>query len=315
MAGEPYLPRLTARLAAGVARLPHDVRTRHAEYLLSMQRADGAFPDREGGPDLYYTGFALRSLAVLDALTPEVSAAAGRFLRDSLTQQASVVDFFSLLYSCLLVQSAGGPDVLGQSPPDWPERVAATLESFRTSDGGYTKSLGGASGSTYHTFLVALCYQLLGRPVPAAADVVRFVATRRREDGGFVEIAPMRRGGTNPTAAAVGLLQIADDEAPGALDEVRDGVIDFLASMASPEGGLTANARAPLADLLSTFTAAWTLDQLGGLGRLDAEQVRRYAESLARPEGGFHGGLWDDGCDVEYTFYGLGVLALFTDPS
>jgi geranylgeranyl transferase type-2 subunit beta len=208
------------------------------------------------------------------------------------------------------VQSAGGPDVLGDSPADWPERVARTLEEFRTADGGYAKTIGGASGSTYHTFLVALCYQLLGRPVPRVAEVVRFVGSRRREDGGFVEIAPMRRGGTNPTAAAVGLLQLASEELPAALDDVRDGVVDFLAGMASPEGGLRANDRAPLADLLSTFTATWTLEQLGALARVDAEQLSRFAQSLERPEGGFHGGLWDDGCDVEYTFYGLGVLAL-----
>jgi geranylgeranyl transferase type-2 subunit beta len=121
----------------------------------------------------------------------------------------------------------------------------------------------------------------------------------------------MRRGGTNPTAAAVGLLQIAAEELPGALDDVRAGVIDFLTDMVSSEGGLRANGRAPLADLLSTFTASWTLEQLGGLERLDQEQTRQYAESLQRPEGGFHGGLWDEGCDVEYTFYGLGTLALF----
>jgi geranylgeranyl transferase type-2 subunit beta len=311
MSIEPYLTRLTARLAEGVARLPAEVRARHADYLRAAQNADGGFSGREGGSDLYYTGFALRGLAVLDALTPEIGERAAHFLRGTLTQQASVVDFFSLLYACLLVQAAGGPNVLGDSPADWPERVARTLEEFRTADGGYAKTIGGASGSTYHTFLVALCYQLLGRPVPRVAEVVRFVRSRRREDGGFVEIAPMRRGGTNPTAAAVGLLQLASEELPAALDDVRDGVVDFLAGMASPEGGLRANDRAPLADLLSTFTAAWTLDQLGALARLDAEQVSRFAQSLERPEGGFHGGLWDEGCDVEYTFYGLGVLALF----
>lgn len=310
MVDEPYLPRLTARLAEGVSRLPDEVRARHAAYLERAQNADGGFSGREGGSDLYYTGFALRGLAVLDALTPAIGERAAGFLRGSLAKQASVVDFFSLLYACLLVQAAGGPDVLGDSPPDWPDRVAATLESFHTSDGGYTKSVGGVSGSTYHTFLVALCYQLLNRPVPRLAEVVRFVASRRREDGGYVEIAPMRRGGTNPTAAAVGLLQMASVEVPGALDEVRDGVIEFLVEMASPEGGLRANGRAPLADLLSTFTASWTLEQLGGLRRLDGEQVRRFAESLERPEGGFHGGLWDEGCDVEYTFYGLGIMAL-----
>jgi len=141
--------------------------------------------------------------------------------------------------------------------------------------------------------------------------VVRFTASRRREDGGFVEIAPMRRGGTNPTAAAVGLLRLTAPHGDALLAEVRDGVADFLAALSSPEGGLRANARAPLADLLSTFTASWTLDDLGALDRLDADEVRAFAESVERPDGGFHGGVWDEGHDVEYTFYGLGVMALF----
>jgi geranylgeranyl transferase type-2 subunit beta len=312
MQPEPYLPRLTARLADGLARLPDEQRRRHAAYLLSAQSAEGAFTDRHGGADLYYTGFALRGLAVLDALTPEVCARAAGYLRASLAREASVVDFFSLLYSCLLVQAGGGPDVLADAPPDWPDRVAATLEGFRTADGGYAKGPGGHSGSTYHTFLVALCYELLGRPVPRPEEVVQFVASRRRDDGGFVEIAPMRRGGTNPTAAAIGLFQIVEPAVPALTEEVREGAIGFLAEMPSFEGGLRANGRAPLADLLSTFTACWTLEQLGALDRVDAGRARDYVESLARAEGGFHGGLWDDGCDVEYTFYGLGALALFT---
>src|SRR5262249_8587518 len=151
---EPYLPRLTNRLADGLARLPQAVRDRHAAYLRAAQNADGGFSGREGGSDLYYTGFALRSLAGLDALAPEVCERAACFLRASLARQASVVDFFSLLYACLLVQAGGGPDVLAGAPADWPERVAGTLESFRMSDGGYAKFPEASSGSTYHTFLV-----------------------------------------------------------------------------------------------------------------------------------------------------------------
>jgi geranylgeranyl transferase type-2 subunit beta len=71
----------------------------------------------------------------------------------------------------------------------------------------------------------------------------------------------------------------------------------------------------PLADLLSTFTGCWTLARLGALDRLHGEQVYRYALSLQLAEGGFHGGLWDEGTDVEYTFYGLGTLALFSPGS
>jgi len=47
--------------------------------------------------------------------------------------------------------------------------------------------------------------------------------------------------------------------------------------------------------------------------RLDIDAVREYAESLDQPSGGFRGGLWDDRADVEYTFYGLGELALLSE--
>jgi geranylgeranyl transferase type-2 subunit beta len=309
-----YLQRLTTRLAEGLSRLPDEDRGRHAAYLRAAQNADGGFSGREGGSDLYYTGFGLRGLAALDALTPAICERSAGFLRDSLTRQASVVDFYSLLYSCLLVQAAGGPDVLANSPPDWPERVASTLESFRTgpADGGYAKTPGHPNGSTYHTFLVGLCYELLGKSLPRPEEVVKFIASRRREDGGFVEIAPMRRSGTNPTAAAIGLLQLLEQHgaAHDLLQEVCGGVVEFLTEMPSLEGGMRANGRAPLADLLSTFTAAWTLEQLGGLDRVEADSLRDYARSVEVETGGFHGGLWDEGVDVEYTFYGLGVLAI-----
>lgn len=309
MSVEDYLTALTAQLTEGVGRLPPDFRARHADYLRSRQNADGGFSGREGGSDLYYTGFALRGLTVLGTLTPEVCQQASPFLRGCLARQASLIDLFSLLYSCLLVQAATGADVLADCPPNWPDLVASALEALRSPDGGYAKSPGATSGSTYHTFLVGLCWQLLGRPMPRAADVVRFIHSRRRDDGGFVELAPMRRSGTNPTAGAVGTLQLAD---PSALTpEVRAGVCDFVARMPSWEGGLRAHDRIPLADLLSTFTGAWTLAQLSALDRLDADAVRRYARSLEQPDGGFRGGTWDQGADVEYTFYGLGVLGLF----
>jgi geranylgeranyl transferase type-2 subunit beta len=73
---------------------------------------------------------------------------------------------------------------------------------------------------------------------------------------------------------------------------------------------LQANGRAPLADLLSTFTGLWTLDRLGALEQIDKTAALEYVEGLELPAGGFRGGLWDDRADVEYTFYGLGALAL-----
>jgi geranylgeranyl transferase type-2 subunit beta len=249
----------------------------------------------------------LRSLAVLQALNPDLCSKAADFLRDKMTGSAGVVDFFSLVVSCYLVPLGGGPDVLADAPPDWRDRVAATLETFRAPDGGYGKTPGTPHGSTYTSFLVVLCSQLLDRLIPDRERLIAFVKSRRRDDGGYVEISAMKRSGTNPTAAGVGLLQILE-----ALDEdARIAVTGFLAALPSPfEGGLRANDRIPAADLLSTFTGGWTLDQIGGADRLDWPAIRGFAEECERPMGGFRGGLWDDQADVEYTFYGLGTLAL-----
>jgi geranylgeranyl transferase type-2 subunit beta len=211
----------------------------------------------------------------------------------------------------VVVQASTGIDVLAGSAADWPARVADTLAMFRTKDDGYNKSPGATSGSTYHTFLVGLCYDLLGRTMPDADAVLRFVASRRREDGGYVEVAAMRRSGTNPTAAGIGLLHLLKGRGlPG--DEVEP-TIDYLAEMPSMEGGLRANDRIPLADLLSTFTGCWTLAQLGALSRINVDQAFHYVKSLEQSEGGFLGGAWDEATDVEYTFYGLGSLAILND--
>ena len=131
---------------------------------------------------------------------------------------------------------------------------------------------------------------------------------RQRDDGGFVEIDVMRDGGTNPTAAAIAVLQIV-----GGLDElVQASAANFLTAMQTSEGGLRANSRLPVADLLSTFTGLVALEDLQARTRIDAAAVRRFVETLDQPTGGFRAGIWDDAVDVEYTFYGLGTLALLT---
>ena len=156
---------------------------------------------------MYYTAFALRSLAVLQELESETCSRAALFLRERLTGSAGVVDLFSLLVSVLLVRLGGGPDVLAEAPPDWPGRVAETLEKFRHADGGYAKTQGGTTGSTYTTFLVALALEVLGKKVPRPEAAIAFLRSRVR-NGGYVEIQQMKRAGTNPTAAAIGTLQI-----------------------------------------------------------------------------------------------------------
>jgi geranylgeranyl transferase type-2 subunit beta len=307
MAG--YLQQLTLRLAQGVGRLGEEFSRRQAQFLLQRQNADGGFSGREGGSDLYYTGFALRGLAITGHLDGEPAQRAAAFLRSRLAAPVAIIDFLSLLYSALLLDAAAGIDVLADTPSGWRTRVADELERFRRNDGGYAMTDEGFSSSTYYTFLVLLCLEVVGLPPREPERIVRFVLSRRRDDGGFVELHPMKRSGTNPTAAAVGTLRILQ----AVDDDVRCGVVEYLLDRQTDEGGLAANTRIPFADVLSTFTGLLTLADLGAVEHLDLKAVRRFVAQVESPQGGFRAGLFDEVCDVEYTFYGLGARALLAE--
>ncbi len=202
-----------------------------------------------------------------------------------------------------------GTDLLKNLPPDFADQVSGFLESHRVSDGGYAKSTEGAAGSTYQSFMTALTYELIGRKVPRRNALIQFLYDRQRDDGGFVEIAPMKRSGTNPTAAATALLRnfgVLDDD-------LSDDIIGFLTDVISAEGGFQANTRIPFADGLSTFTALLTAHDLNRRDLISPDKILAWVGSaIELPTGGFKGASWDVQADVEYTFYGLGILVCCT---
>lgn len=303
-----YLEQLTLRLAEGIGELSEQTRQLHARYIFAAQQPDGGFAGREGGSDLYYTGFALRSLAILGELYGPTADKAAAFLRGRLSGRESIVDFLSLVYGAMLLNVSASIDVFARASAEWRDAVANTLESLRRPDGGYAKGPDGAASSTYHTFLVILCRELIDRPLAQPERVLDFIFSQRAEEGGFREIKASKRAGTNPTAAAIGVLRILD-----ALDQnTRADTVDFLSEMQSDEGGLRANTRIPIADLLSTFTGCLTLLDLGAKNAIDMELALRFARTMELETGGFRGAELDPGHDVEYTFYGLGCLALLS---
>jgi len=314
----PYLFRLDERLSRGLSRLDSTSREKHRQFLLSQQNADGGFGGRglpsedphavpEGREsDLYYTAFGIRAMAALGVFHAEDAKRVSEYLKRSRQRQASVIDVVSWLYSALMVQAASGIDILEDADPNWPKQLAQILESFRTSDGGYAKTREGAVGSTYHSFLVALCFELTGQPVPSPEKLVKFIHDRQRDDGGFVEIAPMKRSGTNPTAAAVAVLTLHSTIGPN----LRQDVLAFLKDVRSDEGGFQANSRIPFADSLSTFTGYLTCLDLDDKTLLHPRRLEQFIVSLEQPQGGFRAASWDQATDVEYTFYALGTLGL-----
>lgn len=323
----PYLADLSIRLAGGAMAFSDQFRHRHVEYLVDAANSDGGYSGRQGGSDAYYTSFALRGLAMLGGLDSEIAARATAFLQSLHTEKMSSIDFFSWVLSVELLRLVAGVDVIAgsdlqSSGPDRAQAIAASIDHYRRPDGGYAKSPSSPSSSIYHTFLAIACRELFEPPgdsksqPPWTGDVLRLVNSRRRDDGGYVEIAQMRQSGTNPTAAAVAILRMIGRLDDPAQDNAGESTIAFLCSMQCGEGGFRANTRIPFADLLSTFTA---LTALHGLvintqktlaDVVDLGAARRYADSLESARGGFRAGTWDDSPDVEYTFYGLGTMAL-----
>jgi len=301
-----YLERLTLQLTAGAAMLPDEIRDLHSRFILSMQRSDGGWSGREGDSDLYYTGFALRSLAILGLLTGEVAESASRFLLSRTEQQESVIDLLSLVYGAALIEASTETNPLSGIAVDWQSRVTNLLTSLRQPDGGFARTAQANIGSTYQTFLVAICLELMGHPLPSDDPSVAFLMSQRRDDGGFLEVRVAKRSGTNPTAAAIGGLRTLNALPEG----IAKDAAEFITELQSDEGGFQANTRMPLPDLLSTFTSCVTLWEVDSLDQIDTAKAWRYGLSMARPEGGFAGFELDPAEDVEYTFYGLGLLSL-----
>ncbi len=290
----------------GLARVAPEVRDRHAQFLKHAQRADGGFAGRMGSSDLYYTSFALRALAILGELYGDVAERAKTFLLSRLHTPEKLIDHMSLVFGAALLDAAAGLDAYGPAAVPWKDQFAHRLELLRRDDGGYAKGSDGAASSTYFTFLSLLCLELIGRPHVASEKAVAFIFSQSEERGGFREIRVSKRAGTNPTAAAIGVLRMLD-----ALDDnTRQRTADFLADMQDDDGGLRANSRIPIADVLSTFTGILTLADLDQLDAIDTVDALRFARSAEQPQGGFLAALWDETRDVEYTFYGLGCLAL-----
>jgi len=308
-----YLQNLTIRLAAGVGQLPSSLRQKHTDYFLAAQQDDGGFGGREGESDLYYTTFAMRGLSILGELYGDVADRIESFLKPKLTSHQTIVDFFSLFYAANLLKVSAGNDIFADSDPSWPDQVASFLETLRREDGGYAKAPEGHAGSTYHTFLVVLVLELIERPIPHPEKIISFLNSQRESEGGWREIRASKRAGTNPTAAAVASLNILN-----AINEAEDPelvatTLDFLVEMQTDEGGLRANTRIPIADLLSSFTGGLTLMDLDAFDEIDIPAYRKFVHTMQREQGGFQAAAWDNAHDVEYSFYGLGCLALLAN--
>ncbi len=301
-----FLALLTSGLREQGRALPGPLSARHGAYVRSKQHEDGGFAGRRGAADPYYTNFGLNALHLLNRLdTPAACAAAG-FLERQPVEQLGIVDLLACIDCCDLLALCGPTAAADGVQRRAAEQLACRLDALRRDDGGYANTATASHSSTYVTCLVATTLLLSEARLPDADWLADWLKSRQQSDGGFVELAPLSRGGTSPTALAVVVLRLLDR-----LDEdAAAAAVGFFRSVHTPGGGFLAHTRAPVADLLSTFTALVALENLDCLSQFDTEATRRFVLQLEDTRGGFRGGAWDDQPDVEYTYYALGSLTM-----
>jgi geranylgeranyl transferase type-2 subunit beta len=310
------LPLLRDEIRSGLARMPLAWRDKRARWLIAQQCAGGGFANRRGNPDLYYTAFALRGLSALQGLTPEIAQAAAGFLlaRLRLPEAARIkqpggafcdaVLATSWWDALALCEELTGPQMSAEESEAARQTTQARLAALRRADGGWAKTDLDAAGSLYHTFLAAAVYLRMGLALPEPEQALVFARALAQPAGGFRENRHSKTPGTNSSAAGIGLAIVLGETAG------IEQHASFLGSMQDPDGGFRATPAAPLPDLLSTCTAAFTLRLLEKLAPPAAEQAACFARGLENAAGGYIGFALDTTPDCEYTFYGLAVEGL-----
>ncbi len=280
--------------AAGRARtLPGDSTAAVGEFLLARLLPEGAFADRGGAADLYYTVFGLQGLTALAAAFPAGKVAG--YLASFGTGDGLDMIHLCCLTRCwaLLGRPAAGPELSGA--------VLRRLEACRCRDGGYAQRPGAAAGSAYGCFLALGAHEDLGAELPDPPGLARCLRSLRTSDGAYANDANLPVGSTPATAAAVTVLCRLRLPPP-------PETADWLLARHCPTGGFLAVAPAPQPDLLSTATALHALRLLDA----DLADIRRpclrFVRSLRRRDGSFAGHADDPTGDCEYTFYALLAL-------
>jgi geranylgeranyl transferase type-2 subunit beta len=303
MTSSAYLDMLDELLGPGITGLSERFTAAQVRFVASCQQSDGGFGGRQGSSDSYFTDFALRTLSWLAPGHAAFDRAAGYVARLRCLP-GSIVECFNLLNARRLLERhcAGIADGAAWKQ----EPLIEWLREQLLPSGGFARFAADERVSAYHTFLGSLCFQLLGVDMPAIVDAIHAIDALNRPDGGYAELADQPASQTSGTAAAVAFLVMHDALPP----ERTAHTARFLAEMQSADGGLKPHAAVAAGDLLSTFTGLLTLSSLGGFHEIDAASVARFLQRTAHPGGGFLACDGDDMPDVEYTYYGVGTLAL-----
>jgi len=248
---------------------------------------NGAFMDKNGNDDLYYTAFGMM-LSYIFKLNINTKQSEQWLVRQSgkLTDLVYYSAYIRSRVLCELLKTGKLNFVLSRF-----FKTKQTLPDF--TDYPHDDKF-----SPYSQFLALSLKEDLGITTANHQEIQTDLSAYCVETGGYSNIRGGKTASTNATVAALAV----KGQTSG---YQRNEDIDYLHSSQDKSGGFFANGSAPVPDLLSTATALFILKCYGVSPRINPDN---FIDAHWLPSGGFCATLLDETCDVEYTFYGLLAL-------
>ena len=287
-----------------VARLAPQLLGDSAELVRGFVRSQaldcGAWRDRDGRPDLYYTVFGMEALLALhtEPEWPRLAQWLATF------GHGEGLDFVHLC--CLARCWSAVPAEVAEMSGECRTSLLEKLTAFQSPDGGYNQRRAAPRCTAYACLLAWAAHYDLRAPLPSAEALTHCLQGLTIPSGGYANEPGLPHGTIPATAAAIALhrhLRRTPAAETGA----------WLLAQQHPGGGFLAAPGAPVPDLLSTAVALHALDGMQVSFAPYKDSLLDFVDTLWCAEGGFHGNWTDDTLDVEYTYYGLlalGHLAL-----
>ena len=269
-------------------------------FVRAQQHECGAWCDRAGRPDLYYTVFGMEALLALHT-EPDWPRLADWLVTFG---NGDALDFIHLC--CLARCWSAVPEKVARPTDAARTAMLDRLAVFQSPDGGFNQRRGAPRCTAYGCLLGWAAHYDLRAPLPSAESLTDCLAALAIPSGGYANEPGLAHGTIPATAAAVALhrhLRRTPSAGTGA----------WLLAQQHADGGFLAAPGAPVPDLLSTAVALHALDGMQVSFAAHKDALLDFVDTLWSAEGGFHGNWTDDTLDVEYTYYGLlalGHLAL-----
>ncbi|WP_291530313.1 prenyltransferase/squalene oxidase repeat-containing protein [Bacteroides sp. UBA939] len=280
--------RLFNTLQKGKEQLGTEALRKISCFVESQRTAEGAFKDKSGKADLYYTVFGWMLSYVLGVRMD--AAKMNAYLMQQHVESLDLIHYAAYLRCKMISRLVKG----GKSG-------LLLWALFSTGSKALDKNRNlphNDPQSPYTQFIRLSLQEDSGWRIKEKKKITDSLAGYHLPDGGYMNTTGGLTATTNATVAALSVV--------GQLTGYKGNEdVLFLRDRQHATGGFSAAAASPVPDMLSTATSLFILSCYGIAPKYP---VRDFIEAHWLDSGGFAATLLEEQSDVEYTFYGLLAL-------